>query len=194
MSEWRLFDPAKPPAHTTPEWYAGREAAPHLEQEGHRQRLLATAELVESVYRPGMMICDLGAGDGGLLSILTAPPIDKWGYDLQQTNVKAAKARGVNVILRDVVAERFEVGRITIACEFLEHLIDPHHMVRRIAMHGSDWLIASSPYTEDDVHHYEHHTWAWDRVGYVDLLQDNGWRVVAQRCAWISQIVLARRA
>ena len=55
------------------------------------------------------------------------------------------------------------------------------------------WLVASSPYTETDEAHYEFHLWAWDSDGYRELMERNGWRVIAQQYAWISQVILAER-
>jgi hypothetical protein len=155
--------------------------------------LLVTARLVNSAIAQGARsVCDLGAGDGGLLSLL--PQVPRWGFDLQQSNVNAARARGETVSLLDVVNQPWSKGDVVIAAEFLEHLVDPHGMVRKIHDSGAEWLVASSPYTETIDSHYGFHTWAWDRAGYRFLLEDNGWDVKQQTTAWISQILLARRA
>lgn len=205
MSEWRLFPPGQPPEWTTPGWYDGREAAPHLEQEGHRQRLWLTADMLDEAVRlGGTDLVDLGAGDGGLLSVFAdRHPGPCWGYDLQQTNVAAAAARGADVEYLDVVNEwpesREDIPSIVVATELLEHLVDPHRLLRRIREPEReawlscrpDFLVVSSPYTETDESHYEFHTWAWDLAGYRALLEDNGWRVLRQETAWISQVLLA---
>lgn len=198
--EWQLFTTEAPPEWTTPEWYASREAAPHLEQEGHRERLVLTLDMVnEAIRRVGTdaKVVDLGAGDGGLLSTLPDDVI-KFGFDLQGSNVAAARRRRVDVRFGDVIAEwpkrSDDVGNIIVASEFLEHLVDPHDMVRRIRSSGASFLIASSPYTETGESHYEFHTWAWDEAGYRALLEDNGWNVLRQERAWISQVLLAERA
>lgn len=201
MSEWRLFPEGQPPEWTTPEWYAERETAPHLEQEGHRERLILSARLANEVIdkRPGSVVIDFGAGDGGLLSLLRGDISAALGYDLQQTNVDAADARGETVLLRDVVAtwpgsyERF-TPNVALVTEMLEHLVDPHEFVQRL------WdtpeisaVVASSPYTEDSTSHYDFHTWAWDLKGYRKLFEDKGWRVTAQETAWISQVIVVER-
>lgn len=193
--EWRLFPEDTIPEWTTPGWYAGREAAPHLEQEGHRQRLIATARMVDQAVLLGAdSVTDLGAGDGGLLSIISAP--HKLGYDLQQSNVDAARIRGVDVTLADVVAkELIPSADCVVATEFLEHLVDPHELLARLAAKSpARWLVASSPYTETGDAHYGYHTWAWDEAGYRRLLEDNGWQVVSTELAWISQVVLCRKS
>lgn len=191
--QWQLFDPADPPEWTTPEWYAGREAAPHLEQEGHRERLLLTAKLCEQAIGDGAKSAvDLGAGDGGLLSLLSIPSMSKWGYDLQPSNVEAARRRGVTVALTDISGGYRGVASLVIATELLEHLVDPHGLVRQLStLRSTRFLVVSSPYTETGDSHYGYHTWAWDRAGYRRLLEDNGWRVIRQETAWISQVCLA---
>lgn len=194
MKEWRLFEEGTVPEWTTPEWYAGRETAPHLEQEGHKQRLELTGKMVnEAVDMGAKSVCDLGAGDGGLLT-LVRPGIARWGFDLQQTNVDAAETRGVTVSLLDVVGQPWTPADCMVATEFLEHLVDPHGMVRRIAAERTvRFLVASSPYTETDESHYGYHTWAWDETGYRRLLEDHGWWVIRQETAWISQVLLAAK-
>lgn len=177
--EWRLFPEGTIPEYTTPEWYAGRETAPHLEQPGHRERLLATAEIVMS-YHPATVV-DLGAGDGGLLSILQAQGITCWGYDLQQTNVDVAvNQRGVDVRLFDVVknVDELEPSYDVMVCtEMLEHLIDPHGFVRALSGKALGVLVASSPWHETPDNHYEFHTWAWDVDGYRAMFENAGFIV-----------------
>lgn len=204
--QWRLFDPADPPEWITPEWYAGREAAPHLEQEGHRERLLLTADMVRQALSltgdPFAGVCDFGAGDGGLLSLLPEHIDYSIGFDLQPSNVDAALVRGITVNWQDVVTNwqqpqvwldaQGESG-VLVACEFLEHLLDPHEFVRRLYASPARHLVASSPYTETPESHYEYHTWAFDLDGYRALLEDAGWRVIRQETAWISQCLLAVR-
>lgn len=204
--EARLFEEGTVPEWTTPEWYAQRETAPHLEQEGHHERLLMAADFVTSAivkieaedeYAQAQVL-DLGAGDGGLLSIVPVPKGCGIGFDLQQSNVDAAAARGVDVRLRNViddpsVDEYADLRTILVVTEMLEHLIDPHGFLHRLAATDARWLVASSPYTETTQYHYEYHTWAWDLEGYAELLEQAGWMVVRQATAWISQTVLARK-
>lgn len=197
MSEWQLFEPGTIPEYCTPAWYAERDTAPHLEQDGHRQRLLLTAEMVtQALGGVAQTVCDLGAGDGGLLSLLPASALG-FGYDLQPSNVAASKARGVHVSLFDVVNSEpysaWEGADILVCAEFLEHLIDPHGFLDRCFASEARYLVASSPYTETDESHYGYHTWAWDLDGYRKLVEDAGWRVVRQETAWISQVILAER-
>lgn len=201
--EARLFEAGTVPEWTTPEWYAGREAAPHLEQDGHRERLLLTADFVMQAIlltdsdEHQAIVVDLGAGDGGLLSLIPRALGHAMGFDLQQSNVDAAAARGVDVELCDVVAKLdpdtwFEPRpHVAVCAEMLEHLVDPHEFVARLHRTPIDCLIASSPYNETPDAHYEYHTWAWDLGGYRAMIESAGWRVIRQETAWICQVVLA---
>jgi 2-polyprenyl-3-methyl-5-hydroxy-6-metoxy-1,4-benzoquinol methylase len=193
MIEDRLFPEGTIPEWTKPEWHAKRDRAPHVDQPGHRPRLQVAAQMVHLVWEPEMTVVDLGAGDGGLLSLLDRVPVDrKWGYDLTSGNVAGATQRGQNVILGDCVDGVIEWGDVAVATEMLEHLVDPHGFVRRIADH-SRFLVASSPWTETKQAHYEFHTWAWDVAGYAELLESNGWSILSHISVSWFQVVLAER-
>lgn len=190
----RLFEEGTVPEWTTAAFYRDREVAPHLEQQGHRERLHLAAKMLKKVVH-GRTVSDLGAGDGGLLSILNGAT-RRWGYDLAPVNNEAALRRGIIVETIDIVDEwpLVECGDIVIVTEILEHLVDPHTLLRRIHESGAQYLMASSPYTEFKGSAYELHTWAWDREGYEQMLRDTGWTVLQSDTAWICQCVLAVRA
>lgn len=198
MTEWQLFEPGTVPECTTAEWYADRESAPHADQPEHRGRLDLACELVVDAVRAHgcRRVVDLGCGDGGLLEMLTAElngDVLTWGYDLAPANVDAAWARRlVNARCIDVVNDPDNVvwGDLAIATEMLEHLLDPHEFVRRIARR-SRFLVASSPYVETDESHYAFHTWAWDQEGYRELMRQAGFTVVRHETWSIFQVVLA---
>jgi hypothetical protein len=187
VSEHQLYDDATVPDFTTPEWYAERESAPHLDQPLHQGRLkIAARYAIESGCRTAV---DLGAGDGGLLSLI-APEFDRvWGYDLQPSNVEAAKARGVDVRYGDIT-EAIEWAGLAICTETLEHLLDPHGLLHR-ARDYCEQLVASSPYTETPESHYGFHTFCWDVDGYVDMIERAGWRVVEMSVTDIFQVIRA---
>lgn len=188
MTEIRFFEEGTVPEWTTPEWYASRDNAPHLEQPGHRERLLRTAELI-NVLEP-VSVVDLGAGDGGLLSQLNIEA--KWGYDLQQSNVEVAhEVRGVEVSLLDVVRspERVSWASLAVATEMLEHLIDPHGFVKWVYSHAAVF-VASSPWNEVSGNHYEFHTWAWDMEGFRSMFESAGWVVATHIIEHEAQIIV----
>lgn len=191
--EWRLFDEGTVPEYTKPEWYAGREHAPHLEQPGHRERLMLTAQFVAlgAFGRKVDTVVDLGSGDGGLLSLL-GPALTGWGYDLMPENLDAAKVRGVDVRYGDVVAGDIEWGQIAVCTEMLEHLVDPHAFVRRIAQHA-EVLVCSSPWMERPGAAYEFHTWCFDLDGYRALVEQAGFKVQRQQRVHSFQVILAVR-
>ncbi len=189
--EWRLFDEGTIPEYTLPEWYVGREHAPHLEQAGHRERLMQSAAYVAHAAfgRRLRTVVDLGAGDGGLLSLL-GPGLRAWGYDLMPANIDAAKDRGVDVRLDDAVDGEIDWADIAVCTEVLEHLVDPHAFVRRIGEHCRA-LVCSSPADERPGRAYEFHTWAFDETGYRNLVEQAGFRVLASRRVNRFQVLLA---
>lgn len=194
MAEHRLFPADAPPEWTTPEWYTTRARASHLEEGVHRDRLHLAARMVVDLAteHDATSVVDLGAGDGGLLSLLAewAPNLTAWGYDLQQTNVDGARERGVDVTLRNVVARVPRWGDVAVATEMLEHLADPHGFVRRVAKR-SPVLVVSSPWTETPESHYDFHCWAWDQDGYRQLLEQAGLRVVRHETTGMFQVAAA---
>lgn len=193
MAEWQLFEPGTVPEHTRPDWYAGRDAAPHVDEPWQRPRMDIAARMVRDIAaeRHLTFVSDLGAGDGGMLTLLDDPGLECWGYDLQPANVARASERGVHAELGDVVNdEDLSWGEIAVCTEVLEHLVDPHAFVRKI-WRNAQVLVASSPYTETAAAHYPFHTWAWDLDGYREMLEGAGW-VVRRVETWsMFQVVLA---
>jgi SAM-dependent methyltransferase len=191
--EWRLFDEGAVPEYTTAEWYVGRESAPHLEQDGHRDRLMQTAAFVaQAAFGYHLVtVVDLGCGDGGLLSLLGSG-LKAWGYDLSPANVEASKDRGVDVRYADVLAGEVDWGDIAVATEMLEHLVDPHAFVSRIAEHARV-LVCSSPADERPGRAYEFHTWCWDELGYRQMVERAGFIVKAYRRVNRFQVMMAVR-
>lgn len=191
MGEWRLFEAGTIPECTTAEWYAGRDNAAHLEDAHHRPRMLVSSLMVaQAAYSCGLStVVDIGSGDGGLLSLL-GPRLKGWGYDLAPAAVQAAKGRGMDVRLGDVLSDPVEWGQIAVATEMLEHLIDPHALVATIRGNCRA-VVASSPYTERPGAHYEFHTWAWDFDGYAAMFRAGGWRIVRHEAVGPFQVLLA---
>lgn len=193
MAEWRLFGgPA--PEWTTAEWYAPRERARHLEEPGHRGRLLLAASHVLGLAAEDWVrtVVDLGAGDGGLLSLI-GPAVEAWGYDLCPAAVAGANAdRQVDVTYLDVVAAPGLVrwGDVAVATELFEHLADPHAFARTVAAHCRA-VVASSPVNETPAWHYEFHTWAWDPPGYRALFEQAGLAVTRHEAGGSTQVLTA---
>lgn len=200
MTEYRLYPADEVPPISTAEFHRDRERAPHLEQAGHRPRLLAAAALVQQAVTlcglPPAPVTDLGCGDGGLLSLLRAQAIRCWGYDFQPSNVAGWAERGVDGRAADVFGadrDAVEVGDVAVMTEVLEHLANPHEAVRWVGERAR-YLVASSPWRESPAQHDECHAWAWDFAGYADLMRQGGFTVQRHEPVGPFQVLLAVKA
>lgn len=204
MAEYRIYPDADVPPVSTAEFHADRARAPHLEQAGHQPRLLAAAALVDEAVelaRPAgaamISVADLGCGDGGLLQLVAKlRDVCVWGYDFQPSNEVGWKERGVDGRAADVFgADRDAVvfGDVAVMTEVLEHVADPHAVVRWVGQYAR-YLIASSPWVETDEQHDECHAWAWDFAGYADLIRQGGFRLLRHLPVGPFQLVLAVRS
>ncbi len=198
--EYRLFAEDTIPHQSTAEFHAERERAPHLEQGTHTGRLHLAADMIQDAahgvrQRGGTPeVSDLGCGDGGLLS-LVQDSVPAWGYDFTPANQVGWQERGIRAEALDVFGadrERVRLGSIVVTTEVLEHLADPHGVVRWIG-ETARFLIASSPWTETDVSHDACHTWAWDMTGYRALLEQAGFVAVRHEKVGQFQVVLGER-
>jgi 2-polyprenyl-3-methyl-5-hydroxy-6-metoxy-1,4-benzoquinol methylase len=197
--EWRLTTEAVPYVSTAG-FHADRERAPHLEQEWHQPRLQKALEFVAlAVAELGgedIRISDLGCGDGGLLSLIKdLPGTESWGYDFAPANAAGWKERGVAARALDVFGQdwdQVQTGHVVVMTEVLEHLADPHGVLRRLhAPEGPRHLVCSSPWNESLNNHSPEHAWAWDLEGYAALLQQAGWTIDRHEQASLFQVVLA---
>lgn len=194
MAEWKLFNGDIAP-FTDDEFYREREAAHHMEQEGHRERLLKALEYAH--YARNKLECltfsDLGCGDGGLVEAGARDGLKIWGYDMQPKNIEYAQSNRI----ADVRLTNFEedddisYGDCSILSEVLEHVSDPHGIVRDLP---SRVIVASSPYGETGDSHYEFHNWAWDEDGYAELIKQGGYEIVKHEKVWLSQVILGVRS
>lgn len=194
MTQWKLFEGDVADVSTF-EFHEHRERAPHLEQAGHRDRLVHAAGLILVAIRLGAAsVSDLGCGDGGLLSLLPKE-LPAWGYDFGPANAAGWVERGVTAEPLDVFgkdADRVRFGDVTCVTEVLEHLTDPHAAVRWIAAH-SRFIVASSPWDERPWAHDECHAWAFDQDGYRQLITDGGYRILQHNTVGRFQVVLGMR-
>jgi hypothetical protein len=192
--EWKLFDGDEAEVSTYA-FHEHRERAPHLEQPIHRPRLEAAANLVKIAANLGAKtLSDLGCGDGGLLQ-LTADVVEGWGYDFAPANAAGWDERNVNAEALDVFgADRDKIvfGDITAVTEVLEHLSRPHAAVKWIGEH-SRFIVASSPWDENDERRDPCHSWAFDVDGYRYLIESGGYRVLRHQQVSRFQVVLGWR-
>lgn len=196
MTEIKLFD--KPQFHDA-EFYSGLGLADHINQRGHRERLLLTLfEVGRLIIKEGVKtIADWGAGNGGLLSEVKKlfPAIVSFGYDLLPANVEHAReVLGVDVTLVDFTKDECAVGDLVIVSEVLEHLVDPHGLLRKFyANEKVKWVIASSPATETVEAHWPYHLYIWDLEGYAVMFSGAGWGVFKHFAWGGGQFVVAGR-
>lgn len=184
--EYRLFDPADPPGWLDPEWWRDRPHCDHLGSPtgAHVSRLQATerhariAALVAGEGNDAAPVCDLGAGDGALLSLLPPQLREKsWGYDIIAADVEyATTVRHVNVTQANVSAfydydgVPIEVSDVVVLTEVLEHMADPHGFLALLhARPEVRFVAASSPRHETPDEHEWNHAWAWDPDGYQEM-------------------------
>ncbi len=194
MAEHRLFD-GDVPWVSTFEFHKDRDRGPHLEQPAHAARLdRAAAFARQAVAAYGARtVCDLGCGDGGLLSVIQGGFISAWGYDFTPANIAAWPQRGVTGYALDCFGpgrDAVKLGDLVVMTEVLEHLADPHGVLAWARQ--APWLVCSSPFTETAEHHIEEHAWAWDMAGYADMITKAGWTIQRHEQAggWF-QVVLA---
>lgn len=223
MAEYRLFDPENPPEWLDPAYWTNTPNCDHWNHPAgvHKARMVAASKLAydTAITNDLAEIVDIGAGDGRTLELIGRHTLaDKhsggalWGvpectgYEIIKDSVEAASLLGcvwpANVTKEAAenldthftrhVCKTTREDRLVIATEFFEHLADPHAMVRWLASRA-EWVVASSPWIENDRRHEVNHAWAWDIEGYHNLLNVNGWDVVSHTKVEWSQIIVARR-
>lgn len=193
MTAWKLFD-GDAAQVSTAEFHADRDRADHLGDPYHRPRLDKAAHFVRlaAAQLDSPTVSDLGCGDGGLLSLIQ-DDVEAWGYDFCPANAAGWAERGVKAERLDVFSagrDRVRFGSITVVTEVLEHLTDPALALAWIRSH-SRFLVASSPWVENDVRHDECHAWAFDVAGYRELIVSAGFRVIRHAQVGGFQVVLA---
>ena len=131
---------------------------------------------------------------GGFLSLFND---DKYtiavGYDFQPANAAGWEQRRVHASALNFVEhwDAINWADVYVITEVLEHLTDPHAMVRRIYERGAQ-LVCSSPWNETYDSHDACHAWAWDRDGYAKMITDAGFDIVAHETWNQFQVVWAK--
>lgn len=192
MTEWRLYPEGTVPAFTQPAFFEAHDWIPPEVQTGHRERVTMVATMVAELEQVIAEVIDLGAGDGSLIAAIAAarPGPSVHGYDLGAANLRRAAQTGRDVAYGNIVDELEQLlapgisarFAVIVCTEVVEHLLDPHAFVRRLAAASAGrTVILSSPSSENALNHYEHHAWAWDLDGYRQLVEAAGFTVLDQR-------------
>ena len=198
--EFKFFD--KPHSHDQA-FYDTRRVSDHIHEMGHRGRLLETVELVSDLLENEIgeqgdldSIADWGCGNGGLLHELNKrfPEVEMWGYDLSPLAVQFGKEKyGVNISQLDITSGLPKIAKIVVLTETLEHLVDPHRLLRR--MEFGAFVVASVPAFETPENHYEYHLRSWTEDSFAHLFSRNGWDVRKHyvRAEFGTQFLVAER-
>lgn len=178
---YKTFD--QPHSHDA-EWYKDREMADHINQEGHRPRLMQVQDLLLQILEqsPELTICDFGCGNAGLIREIQSKVNNViWGYDLQPSNIEDAHKKGNvnNVFYKDFIQDSdIKYPDIAICTEVLEHLVDPDAFLVKLLENGVKYVIASSPDYETPSYHAPFHLWVFNGNSYMDMFIDSGWDVI----------------
>ncbi|HUX15200.1 MAG TPA: methyltransferase domain-containing protein [Phycisphaerae bacterium] len=185
------------PRHCDAAFYAGLPLADHINQPEHALRLYVAAAYVLYYARFAgcTSVSDLGCGNGGLLEHVgrsLGPDVRLRGYDLLPANVADARARGLSVELRDLVAEPLAEGErpdLAVMTQTLEHLLDPEAFLRN-ARH---LVVATVPCNENAERHYGQHLWAWTGGSFGKMFLRAGFQVLVSAQVARVQLVVAGR-
>lgn len=182
--------PQGDPVTDSAAFFRNRRGVPHLDRAAHRPRLERCAALVDELVteRKLRTVSDLGCGDGGLLSLLTAPK-EAWGYDVRRASVRGRRP-GTRVLEADILTDRLDLGDLVVATEILEHLDDPHGWLGTLRPDVS-LILASSPGRDSKAMWDHTHVWAWDPDGYAAMFTGEGYTVEHQEMVGDFQILVA---
>jgi 2-polyprenyl-3-methyl-5-hydroxy-6-metoxy-1,4-benzoquinol methylase len=189
---------SKPHSHDA-DFYRDIELADHINQEGHRPRLMQVLDYIIHLTSkdPELNICDFGCGNGGLIrEIESKIPNKIWGYDLLPANVKDSHEKGntTNVMYKDFITDvdGIEYPDIAICTEVLEHLVDPDVFITKLLNNNVQCIIASSPDYETPNYHAPFHLWVFNGDSYKEMFERAGWNVILHHKDFFQYIIALR--
>jgi 2-polyprenyl-3-methyl-5-hydroxy-6-metoxy-1,4-benzoquinol methylase len=181
------------------DFYRDIELADHINQDGHRPRLLQVSDYVAQLTSADdrLTICDFGCGNGGLVREIEAKLPNKiWGYDLLPANVTDAHTKGndKNITYKDFITDTdgIEYPDVAICTEVLEHLVDPDAFLVRLLDNNVQCVVASSPDYETPNYHAPFHLWVFNGDSYKDMFINAGWNVILHHKDFFQYIVAVR--
>jgi len=187
--EYCFFDKANPPKYDYDFYKTGIyvKGFDHFNNYAHNLLMQVAAGLLKYLLRfksnEIKKIIDLGCGNGGFLKYVIDDKREWVGYDLCKANcelaVKKFENRGnVKIIYKDFLECDINADLIIIT-EVLEHLINPHDLLKKI---NSKYILASIPLGETPEKRVGRgknriHLWGWDEQGFKDLFINNNWKI-----------------
>lgn len=193
---YKTFD--QPHSHDA-EWYKDREAVDHINQAGHRPRLMQVKHYLSQILSNNLelkTVCDWGCGNGGLIREIEAEiaNVNIWGYDLCPANVVDAESRGSkNIIYTDFINDNnVQYSDIAICTEVLEHLVDPDAFIKKLLDNNTKYIIASSPDYETPSYHAPFHLWVFNGNSYAEMFTNVGWNVQIHHKDYFQYIVASK--
>ena len=181
------------------EFYQDLDLADHINQEGHRPRLMQVLDFITQLVQEDstLTLCDFGCGNGGLIrEIQNKLPNSVWGYDLLPANVKDAHSKGNthNVKYQDFITDEngLEYPDVAICTEILEHLVDPDDFLKRLLDNNVQCVVASSPDYETPNYHAPFHLWVFNGDSYKEMFEQVGWKVLLHHKDFFQYIVAVR--
>ncbi|MBU2615160.1 MAG: methionine biosynthesis protein MetW [Elusimicrobia bacterium] len=103
----------------------------------------------EKLVNSGSTVLDIGCGNGNLLEYIEEKKnTSSYGYDIAQTSVKRAQAKGVNAKVADITDKNFKVEGVydyIILSETIEHIAQPEVLLKKIADSFKKEILISIP-------------------------------------------------
>ncbi len=178
------------------DFYRDIELADHINQDGHRPRLMQVLDYITQLTSDDdqLTICDFGCGNGGLIrEIESKIPNKIWGYDLLPANVTDAHVKGNtnNITYKDFITdvEGIQYPDVAICTEVLEHLVDPDAFLNRLLENNVQCVVASSPDYETPNYHASFHLWVFNGDSYKEMFEQVGWKVILHHKDFFQYIV-----
>jgi len=148
----------------------------------HIARTFVTAALI-TWLKPGT-IADPACGDASILDAAYRLNPFSLAY---LSDISAPQMKSLNPIFdhRSFTGDvyegmaQFDHVDLIVLTEILEHLEDPDALLRLARFKGTS-LIVSSPIGDPEHGLNEEHLWAWDEIGYEEMLRGAQWTPVAK--------------
>lgn len=138
----------------------------------HRYRVKISIGIGRVLCASGTIV-DLSAGDGAIARGIASEATGE--CDTFLGDIAYSPTFQIQGPIEDTLDEA-PPGDLFICSETLEHVVNPEHLLYRLAARNEKLLI-STPIGERGTHNVEHY-WGWDEEAVRSMLEDAGWRIV----------------